>query len=230
MGIPGKALTTALVLAFLAAGGQARARAPYTLDEVLGAMDAASRRFVDMQSDIRRETVTVFINHTRTETGRMYFVRDGGESRIRVSIVEPASREFLIDDGEVRIYNPGTGTLEEIELGEHEDKVEFMVIGFGTSRADLLRFYDVSLAGEDTVDGIAVSVLDLVPKDPDVARHFTRIRLWMDQETWIPVQTRATQLSGDYLTVRFLEVLINSNFEGRTFDLELPADVQVIRH
>jgi outer membrane lipoprotein-sorting protein len=209
--------------------GTLDARQKHSLDAVLGAMDKASREFVDMVAAIERETVTVFINHSRIESGRMYFARGGDHSRVRVSLTDPARKDFLIDDGKVRIYNPGTNVLEEIGLGEHADKVELMVVGFGTSGEDLLHYYDVKLAAEEIVDGTSVSVLDLAPRDPDVARHFTSIRLWMDQQRWIPVQTRATQSSGDYLTVRFSNVVINGGVPNSAFSLDLPDDVQILR-
>jgi len=215
------------VFALMILAGSGWAQQSSSLEQVLAGMDAASAGFRDMDSDILRETVTVFINHTRTETGRMQFVRDP-ESRIRVTLTEPARKEFLINEGMVRIYNPSTNVVEQIGLGEHEDKVEFMVIGFGTSREDLLRFYDVSLADAEMIDGVDVAVLDLIPRDPDVARHFNSIRLWMDPERWIPVQTRATQPSGDYLTVRFSNVKINGGVPDAAFRLDLPDDVQIL--
>ena len=222
-------LTLAVFVALAVPQPALEAQDRQALEEVLAGMDGASRTFTDMDADIERETVTVFINHRSTESGRMYFVRDGDRSRIRVSLREPASREFLVDDGKVRIYNPAVNVVEEIPLGEHEDKVEFMVVGFGTSREDLLRYYEVALAGDETLNGVPTRVLDLTPKDPDVARHFTSIRLWMDPERWIPVQTRATQLSRDYLVVRFRNVRTNLGVPDSAFDLDLPDDVEVLR-
>lgn len=204
------------------------AQAP-SLEDVLKGMDGVSGDFRDMSADIERETVTLFINHSRFESGQMYYVRSDGASRIRVALTDPAPKDFLVADGKARIYNPATNVVEEIELGEHQDKVEFMVLGFGTSRADLLAYYEVSLVGQETLDGQVVSVLDLTPRDPAVLRHFTSIRLWMDQQRWLPVQTKATQPSGDYLTVRFSNVRINTHLADGRFDLHLPDDVQIVR-
>lgn len=209
--------------------GAVQAPQALTLDDVLNEMDAVSAEFRDMEADIERETVTVFINHSRFEFGKMYFVRDGDRSRIRITLTEPSPKEFLIDDGKVRIYNPGTNVLEEISLGEHEDKVGFMVVGFGTSREELLRQYEIELAPEESLGGAPVSVLDLTPRDPEVARYFSQIRLWIDQDRWIPVQTKAVELSGDYLIVRFSNVRINAGVPASVFRLELPRDVQVVR-
>jgi outer membrane lipoprotein-sorting protein len=213
--------------------GAAQAAPAWTLEEVLAGMDRASDGFRDMSAAVERAAYTAFLDNSRSEFGRMYFVR-GDRSRIRISLEEPAPREFLIDEGQVRIYNPRTNVLEEIALGEHEDKVEFMVIGFGTSRTEILGQYDVSLAGPDSADGAPggrlLPVVDLVPKDPNVRRHFSQIRLWMDPETWTPVRTRAMQSGGDHLTVYFSEVAINEGVDGSAFSLDLPDDVEIVRH
>lgn len=220
-------LVLALAVLLLPAFSTA-ARAQDSLEATLEGMDDASRSFRDMQADIERETVTIFINHSRIETGTMAFAR-GDQSRIRISLREPASKEFLVADGKVRIYNPTTRVVEEIGLGEHEDKVEFMVIGFGTPREALMRQYDVEWVGVEDVDGHRVSVLDLTPTDSDVARYFSAIRLWIDQNEWVPVQTRATELSGDYMIVRFSNVRLNRGVPRGTFRLDLPDDVEVVR-
>jgi outer membrane lipoprotein-sorting protein len=225
---PTRLLTASVLVFLLAAGFPAVGRAQDSLDDTLSAMDEASRSFRDMQADIEREKVTVFINHSRIETGTMAFAR-GDQSRIRISLMDPSAREFLVADGKVRIYNPNTKVLEEIGLGEHEDKVEFMVIGFGTSREALLRQYDIAWVGVEDLGDHRVSVLDLRPTDPDVARYFSAIRLWIDQTEWSPVQTRATELSGDYMIVRFSNVRVNAGVPGSTFRLDLPDDVEVVR-
>ena len=206
----------------------AAAQATFTLDEVLAGMDEVSRGFRDMSANVERARYTAFLDNSRSEFGRMYFVR-GDRSRIRISLERPARKEFLIDEGLVRSYNPNTNVVDEIPLGEHEDKVEFMVIGFGTSRAELLGFYEVSPAGSEEIDGRTLPMLDLVPRDPAVRQHFSLIRLWMDPETWTPVQTRAMQPGGDHLTVYFSDVEINEGVEGDVFSLDLPDDVQVVR-
>lgn len=213
-----------ILLAFQVAGA---AQATYTVNEVLSGMDEASREFHDMSASVERASYTAFLDNSRSEFGRMYFVR-GDRSRIRISLDRPARKEFLIDDGLVRSYNPGTNRVDEIPLGEHEDKVEFMVIGFGTSRAEIEEFYEVSFAGHE-VGGRTLPMLDLEPRDPDVRRHFSSIRLWMDPETWTPVRTRAMQPGGDHLTVHFSDVEINEGVDGDVFSLDLPDDVQIVR-
>jgi outer membrane lipoprotein-sorting protein len=171
-------MATLFVFALAALATPLGAATQHSLEDVLAGMDDVSREFRDMAADIEREQVVVFINESSFESGRMYFVRRGEGSRIRVSILEPAPKDLLIDDGQVGVYNPLINVLQETGLGEHEDKVEFMVLGFGTSRDDLLAYYEVAYVGEEPLDGRMLSVLDLVPRDPAVARQFTGDPAW----------------------------------------------------
>jgi len=50
--------------------------------------------------------------------------------------------------------------------------------------------------------------------------------LWVDQSRWIPIQTRLTESSGDYLTIRFENMRFNPKLPDKTFKLSVPSDVE----
>lgn len=218
------------VLAMVGAANAPLVAQDRSLDDVYRGMDTMSAEFSDMSADIERETHTLFINHSSFESGQMYFLQRRGDSRIRISITDPAPKEVLIGDGTAQRYNPRTTVLEEFGLGEFADKVEFLVLGFGTSSQDLIDQYEVVLLGEETLEGSVVSVLALTPRDPAMARNFPQIQLWMDQARWVPVETRLEQPSGDYQIARFSNVVLNMGLGNSAFELDLPDDVEIIRH
>jgi len=102
----------------------------------------------------------------------------------------------------------------------------FMALGFGQSSQDLKKNFDVTLAGEEVVDGKKTAVLDLKPRD---AGMFKSVRMWMDQQKWVAVQIKTTEKSGDYLTLKFMNVKLNANIPDSVFDLKMPKDVKVIK-
>jgi outer membrane lipoprotein-sorting protein len=199
------------------------------LDQVLDRMEAAGRQFRTLEADIERTKVTVIVDDHSTDYGKVYFARRGDASRIRLSITRPSQQELLVDEGKARLYFPRINQVQEYDLGENQDKAEFLVIGFGASNASLREYYDVTLAGEETVDGVPTSVLDLKPRSTEVSAMFSTIRLWVDQERWVPVQSRLTEVGGDYLIVKFSNIRTNGRIPESTFELRLPRDVQIIR-
>ena len=83
--------------------------------------------------------------------------------------------------------------------------------------------------GEERIDGQKTSVLELQPKDPKASAMFTSIRLWMDQQRWIPVQIKTTEAGGDYMVLKFANIKMNQKIPDSAFELKLPKDVQTIK-
>jgi outer membrane lipoprotein-sorting protein len=69
-------------------------------------------------------------------------------------------------------------------------------------------------------------VLDLKPRTPGL---FAGIRLWVDKARQIPVQTRLTEPTGDYTTIRFEDVVVNRPLPSTAFELKLPKDVAEVK-
>ena len=145
-----------------------------------------------------------------------------------MNIEKPARQELLINDDLVHMYFPRINQVQVVNLGENQNKAEFLAIGFGQSSVDLLKYYEVRLVGEQFINGIATSVLDLKPRSTDFSAIFSNIRLWIDQNRWIPLQTKLTEAGGDYLDVRFSNIKINGRLSDSVFELKLPKDVQRI--
>ncbi len=221
------ALSLALVVTgFMAAPAQGNT---YTLDQVLAKMDEVGKAFLSMQATIERTKVTVIVNDKAIDSGTVYFTRRGKVSRIMLQITRPEQQRMLIDAGKALLYFPKLKQVQEYVLGNNQDKAEFMLIGFGQSKEDIKRVYDSAIVGEERIDGQKTSVLELQPKDPKASAMFTSIRLWMDQQRWIPVQIKTTEAGGDYMVLKFANIKMNQKIPDSAFDLKLPKDVQTIK-
>jgi len=111
-------------------------------------------------------------------------------------------------------------------LGKNRSQEVFFIIGIGQSGTDMAKSYDVKLLNEESLNGVKTSVLELKPKSEKVSALFAKIVLWVDQSRWIPIQTRLTESSGDYLTIRFDNMQFNPKLPDKTFKLNLPSDVE----
>jgi outer membrane lipoprotein-sorting protein len=195
------------------------------LDVVLEEMKATGLRFRSLEADIERTKVVVFVNDRATDFGKVYFSGGGEDSRIRLTITEPAVQELLVANGRAQLYRPRINYLEEYDLGDRRDIAEFLMIGFGASNQTLEEDYEVALVGEEALDGVPTSVLELKPRSERVAGMFPTIRLWIDQTQWIPLQSRVNQTGGDYQIVRYSNIEINERLPNDIFELDLPKDV-----
>ena len=198
-----------------------------TLDQVFSKMDEVSKGFRSTAAEIERTHVTVLVNDKDVSSGKFFYVRKVKEPRVKLELEKPMRQLLLVDKGKLQMYTPNLKQVQEAAIGPHQDKVEmFMALGFGQSSQDLKKNFDVTLAGDELVDGKKTTVLDLKPKDTGM---FKSVRMWMDPQKWVAVQIKTTEKSGDYLTLKFMNVKLNANIPDSVFDLKMPKDVKVIK-
>jgi outer membrane lipoprotein-sorting protein len=201
----------------------------YTLDQILAKMEENGKNFRSMQASMERTKVTVIVNDKATDIGTVYFARRGKDPRIMVDITKPEQQRMLIDQGKALLYFPKLKQVQEYFLGQNQDKAEFLLIGFGQSNQDIRKVYDTALVGEETINGQKTSILELKPKSVKASALFSKIRLWMDQTKWIPIQSQMTEASGDYMIVKFTNIKMNVKIPESAFDLKMPKDVKTIK-
>jgi len=206
----------------------AAAQRAVPLDEVLSGMTAEGNRLETLQVRLDRDTVNGLVDDHVVDSGELAF--DARERRIRVTITDPATarQDVLVEAGVFRSFNPRTNQVTMGDLGSN-DVAQFLVVGFGPGNASLESNFDVTLDGEERVDGVATSKIVLVPRSDQVRGNVLRIRLWIDQEHWIPVRQRLDQPGLNYQVVDYSDVRINSNLSDSDFELDLPDDAEVLR-
>jgi len=205
------------------------AQVTFTLDQVLAKMDEVGKSFKSMQANMERTKVTVIVNDKAQDSGTVYFTRRGQDPRIKLDITKPEEQHMLIDMGKALLYFPKLKQVQEYTLGKNQDKAEFLLIGFGQSNENIKKFYDASVVGEDVIDGQKTTIPELKPKSVQVKAMFSKIRLWIDQQRWIPVQSMLTEGSGDYMVIKFKNIKMNAKIGDSVFDLKMPKDVRVIK-
>lgn len=201
-------------------------RAETSLDQVFAKMDETSKTFRSVECGLERTKVTVLVNDKDVATGKLYYTRSGKEPRLRVEIMKPGDQILLIANGKAQLYIPKINQVQEYSLGGQSKVMEqFMAIGFGQSSADLKKNYQVTYAGEETIDGKKAAMLDLVPKTP--VGGLKTVRIWLDEQKGIAVQVKATETGGDYTIFKYSNIKLNPAISDTTFELKLPKDVHV---
>jgi outer membrane lipoprotein-sorting protein len=187
--------------------------------QVLSRIDEAGKRLTDLKADIKQTKVTLVVNDTSTETGKLFLKRLKNGNRTKLEYEKPEVKILLIDKGKVLIYEPKIKRLQDIDLGKNRAQAEFLLTGVGQSSANLTKTYDVKFLKEETVNGVKTSVSSM----------FTQILLWIDPALGLPIQTRLTESTGDYLTFQLENIKINPKLSDKIFKLDVPSDVQIIK-
>lgn len=193
----------------------------WTLDNVLKQLDSRAADFQSLTADLERTKVTVVVNDKSTESGQIWVRRD---DKMRIELTQPDARTILRDGDFFYLYNPKIHRVEEYNLGKKKSVVDqFLLLGFGTSGSSLKQSYDVSLQGEETLDNRKVLRLELLPKTDEVKKQLSKIELWLDELTWLPVQQQFYETgSGDYFLIHYRNVNRNGRIPDNEFKPHWP--------
>ena len=192
-----------------------------TLENVLKQLDAQAAGFKSLTADLDRTKVTVVVNDKSTQSGQISVRSDG---KMRIELTQPDAETILRDGDNFYIYNPKIHRVEEYNLGNKKSVVDqFLLLGFGTSGSSLKESYTISLQGEETLDSHKVVRLDLLPKTDDVRKQLSKIQLWLDESTWLPVQQQFFETgSGDYFIIKYRNVNRNAKIPDSQFKPRWP--------
>jgi hypothetical protein len=199
---------------------------------ILARMNADAPSLHSMSANIQMVTLTAVIDDKITDDGTMR-MKKGKNGSVRAVIdfsgqKDPSqSREIGFFGKTVRIYFPITNYYQDYDLGKNSDVMnQFLLLGFGTSGDELSKSYTITLEGTEKVAGVETSKLLLVPNDPKVKEHLSKVEIWIPAGGSNPVQQKFYEgSSGNYRLVTYANVVLNPSIKG-DLDIEMHKDVK----
>jgi outer membrane lipoprotein-sorting protein len=196
----------------------------WTTDSVLEMMDKSAKDFRSLTADIENVKYTAVVNDTSTETGQIFVRHD---QKMRIEITKPEPRTILRTGDSLFLYNPKINRVEEYDLGKNRAMVDqYVRLGFGTKSEDLRKSYLVTVTGEEDLDHRKTVVVELTPKSEQVRSQITRIRMWIDEASWLPIQQKFYEAgSGDYILFHYSNMMKNLKISESKFKQDWPKNV-----
>lgn len=201
----------------------AQTGARWTTEGVLGMMDKSAKDFRSLTADIENVKYTAVVNDTSTETGQIFVRHD---QKMRIEIAKPEPRTILRTGDSLFLYNPKLNRVEEYDLGKNRAMIDqYIRLGFGTKSEDIKKSYLVTVTGEEELDHKKAVVLELTPKSDQVRSQITRIQMWVDEASWLPVRQKFYETgSGDYILFHYTNVMKNLKVNESKFKQDWPKD------
>lgn len=220
------ASTRRLLAAFTMLAAAATAQ---TVGATLGRMDALSKTFRAVSADVRKISFTYFAKDTDEESGRLSLYRTSPQDvRMLMEFTKPEERAFSFAKNKAQMYFPKAMLVQEYNLGKSAHLVDqFLLLGFGSSSAELRKSYNIKYVEEVTIDGAKADHLYLEPKDGEAKDHVRGIDLYLAQPDGYPVKLKVLQPSKDYKEFQYSNVKINpSSVTEASVRLKLPKGVK----
>jgi outer membrane lipoprotein-sorting protein len=200
-----------------------------TLEGVLHKLDTTAASFQTTQADFVWDQYQKVVDETDTQKGTVYYRRSGKDIEMMAEIKEPDHKFLLYKDGKLQVYQPKIDQVTDYSTGNNRAEVEsYLVLGFGASGQDLAKAFDVTYAGDETVDGVATAKLQLIPKSEKVRNNFSKIFLWIDLSRGVSVQQQFLQSQGDYRMAKYSAVRVNAKINGDVFRLKTTGRTQFV--
>jgi len=194
---------------------------PGHLDEVLREMDTASVKFKSAEADFRWDLFERVVKQTTSQSGSIYFLKDGANTEMGARIDLPAPKFLEFRDGTLRIFDPGPDHLMTISSKQNEAQVEaFLTLGFGGSGRELAKAWTISDLGTEPVDGVETAKMDLVPKDPSVRNNCTHIIIWVDASRGISLKQEFFMPSEDTRTSYYSNIRLNQKIDEKKYAIK----------
>jgi outer membrane lipoprotein-sorting protein len=199
------------------------------LSNVLGRMDAAAQNFHALSADMKRVQFTAVINEASEMQGVMRLKRVKNGTTGVVEFQQPEQRTVYVNGHNVQIYYPKANTVEIYDASKYTSNIDqFLLLGFGTSSADLKKSYDLKAAGTETVSGMPTTRIELMPKTDELKKLITKIELWVPEGQANPIQEKVTEPSKNYELVTYSDIKVNPALPDSAFELKLPPKVKKI--
>ena len=222
-------LSLCLSFAGLRAFGGTQAPGKINLEYVLSMMDHSAQDFKSLTAAIEHIKYTAVVKDTSTETGEIFVRKD---SKVRIDFQTPDPRTILRNGDNLYIYTPKINHVEEINIGKNRAMVDqYLALGFGMRVDTLKRNYEITMTGEEDLDGHKAAVLELIPKSDEQKKQISKVVIWVDEASWLPVQQKFLEAgSGDYVLTRYTKVMKNLKLGDGKFKPDWPKGTKAEKH
>jgi len=199
-----------------------------SLEAALAKLDQAAAGFKGLTVDLHKVSFTAVISQSAVDEGSMVVRRPKPRDlRMLVDIQKPDPKTVAVQGRKVEIYYPKIKTVQEFDAGKNKDLLDqFLLLGFGSTSADLKSAYTMKFVAQETVAGQKSSRIELIPKSKEVLAHLKRVELWISDSTGLPVRQKFHMPGGDYTEATFTNAKLAPNLPESAVKLNLPKGVK----
>jgi outer membrane lipoprotein-sorting protein len=200
------------------------------LDAVLAKMDANAAAYQGVVGKLKRTQHTAVINEDSIDSGTITIKRVKAKSAMmRMDITEPEGnrRTLAYADKKIIMFLPKINTAQIYDFGKFDSAItQGLLIGFGTSSADLRAAYDMKALGEETVAGAKTTRLELLPKSATMRENVKKIELWMDNAGGYPRNVKVHESGGNYWLFTYSDIQLMPNIPDERVRFKIPANAK----
>jgi len=211
---------------------------PRTVDAILDGLEQAGRAYPQIAADIRYHVDQPMTGDTELRTGSVKFQRAGDDNPSRFYVNFETLKlgsgatlrdrvEYAFDGRWVTIAKHRITQMTRFEVAAEGESVDAFKLGegpfpvpFGQEAEAMRQAFEISLLPLRQADPAGTERLLLVPRpERQEEMNFTRIELWVDRATDLPVRIVTRDTSRNLTTVDFENIDTERTFAPGDFRL-----------
>jgi outer membrane lipoprotein-sorting protein len=200
-----------------------------SLDAILARMDRDAKNFKSFSAKIKQVEYTAVLKDMSESNGEVRLKR-GKNGVIGVEVFgEPDPRTIYLNGRTAKRYLPNAKAVEIYDAGKSASSLtRFVLLGFGSTSAELKKDYIMKAAGTETVNSTPATKIELTPRSQELAKMVTRIDVWIPEGGTNPIREKVYQPSKNYLEITYSDLKINPPLPDSEFELRVPAGTHEI--
>ena len=210
------------------------ARAVFAADDlksVLAQLNAAAPRFHSASGSFEQTSEqTEPISDKEVLNGFVYYERRSNSSTLGIHIENQNGRSvpktIVVKGGVCAMYEKLPNQVTRSKCGGKFES--YLSLGFGASGNDLEANFNITYGGSETLNGVKLAKLDLVPKDPEALKLFRKVTIWIDAERGVNLKQYFDQGQGQSRTVTYSNIKLNESLPSGAFSFKTDSKTQYI--
>jgi outer membrane lipoprotein-sorting protein len=193
----------------------------FTTAEVLAKLDEKAKVFTSLQASLKNLGTNYGVVQGE-QSGKLTISKVKDTPRIFFEITEPSKMRVLIDKGKGTAYYPDDNTYRDMSVDNKGEALQFLLIGFGATAETINKGYKAEAKPREKMGNVNAVVLELTSTSKSTGK-FPLLKLWLDPQTWTPVQTRVGQSAKTYNDYKYSNVQLNKTISDSVFDLKMKS-------
>ncbi|MFH1074992.1 MAG: outer membrane lipoprotein carrier protein LolA [Candidatus Firestonebacteria bacterium] len=196
---------------------------PLNYDEAIEKLtDSFDNKLETFRAEVTQEVKIADMTEAQVLKGTITIKKP---DKILLEYTSPVKQNIISDGKTLWVYfkEQNQVIVQEVAAGENKDNIIFQLPKYLKYLKDR---YVGSLKEEEKYEDKEAVLMEFVPKTE--GEDFTRIKLWVDKEKWLPFSTTVYIGESNSITVRFSNIRTNETTEDSVFDFKIPEGVEQI--
>ncbi|MDH4073458.1 MAG: outer membrane lipoprotein-sorting protein [Gammaproteobacteria bacterium] len=200
----------------------------WELTDAIRQIDSQAEDFESAMARVEFAVTDSDGNVVRSHSGNG-FIRKDGDMRYSQ---DGGNRIMIVDGNTINDYDKAAATVTVYSASKDKSRLEpYYRLGFSISGRDMQDRYLVTILGEEEMGDTRTLVLELTPERDSERAVVGKIRLWIDQASWMPrKQEFSSRGDGSTTTLTYTDMARNLRLNPDLFKDDWPRGTKRVRN